>query len=187
MHRLARRRSAGARPNAEPATIETIARRSRRACRRPAVDNAGIRGAMRRGMTPTSECTPNCDSNRPSAPPPTESSRLSVSSWRTRRPRPAPSATRTAISRCAVGAAHEQKVRDVRARDEQHDRDRAVEHKQQRPNRADELVAQGNDLRVSTGVGLRILTRQIVHDARHVADADASVAPARSRATTLSQ
>ena len=47
-------------------------------------------------------------------------SRLSVSSWRISRARPAPSARRTPISRAPGRAASEQKAGDVRAADEQH-------------------------------------------------------------------
>ena len=57
------------------------ARRARRSDRDQAVDG------------------PPRPATRPAAPPSSASSRLSVSSWRTRRPLPAPSATRTASSR----------------------------------------------------------------------------------------
>ena len=68
------------------------------------------------------------DSSRPTTPPRVASTRLSVSSCRTMRQRLAPSAARTAISRCRASAARQQQVRDVRARDQQHERDRRHKH-----------------------------------------------------------
>ncbi len=50
------------------------------------------------GLSATTERTPQYASSRPSTPPASASSRLSVSSWRTSRSRLAPSAVRTAIS-----------------------------------------------------------------------------------------
>ena len=52
----------------------------------------------------------------------TASNALSASSERAMRHEPAPSAARTSSSGGATLAAHEQQVRDVRARDQQHDR-----------------------------------------------------------------
>src|SRR5256885_4526411 len=48
--------------------------------------------------------TPQNASNKPKPPPARESSTLSVSNWRATRSRPAPSATRTAISGCRAAA-----------------------------------------------------------------------------------
>ena len=52
------------------------------------------------GLSCTSASTPHTATSSPSAPPTAASSTLSVSSCRTRRARPAPSARRIAISRC---------------------------------------------------------------------------------------
>ena len=57
--------------------------------------------------------------SKPPAAPASASTRLSVSSWRTMRPRPPPSATRIATPP-ARRAARQQHVRDVQARDEEH-------------------------------------------------------------------
>ena len=54
-----------------------------------------------------------------SAPPASASVRLSVSDWRTRRPRLAPSASRSERFGAACRTAREQEVRDVRASDQQ--------------------------------------------------------------------
>ena len=59
---------------------------------------SAIRGALA-GAIATSPSTAHQPRTRPATPPSTASSRLSVSSCRTRRPLPAPSATRTASSR----------------------------------------------------------------------------------------
>ena len=50
------------------------------------------------GLSDTRNATPHTASSSPSAPPASERITHSVSSWRTSRPRPAPSAARTAIS-----------------------------------------------------------------------------------------
>ena len=71
----------------------------------------------------------------PSAPPMTASSTLSVSSCRTSRPGAAPSAARIAISP-SRGAAREQQVGHVDARDDQHEHDRAEHGEQRRPDAA---------------------------------------------------
>ena len=65
-------------------------------------------------------------SSRPSTPPASESTTLSVSSWRTMRPREPPMAARIAISRRRPVARDEQQVRDVGARDQQHEADGAA-------------------------------------------------------------
>ena len=52
------------------------------------------------GITLTRSSPSQTDSINPVTPPTSASIRLSVSNWRTRRPRPAPSASRIAISFC---------------------------------------------------------------------------------------
>ena len=51
--------------------------------------------------------------------------RLSTRSWRTMRQRPAPSAMRTEISRDDANRARQQQIRQIRARDQQHESDGA--------------------------------------------------------------
>ena len=109
-----RRRWPSASPRASPtadrrASLESPApgRRGRRsAIDRPAVNASTVPltpTACRRGrldgLSCTSASTPQTATSRPSAPPTAASSTLSVSSCRTRRARPAPSARRIAISR----------------------------------------------------------------------------------------
>ena len=72
--------------------------------------------------------SPAYASSVPSAPAASERMRLSVSSCRTRRPRPAPSAARTVISRCRARGPRQQQIRDVRAGDQQQQADRAEQH-----------------------------------------------------------
>ena len=52
------------------------------------------------GLSTSRSRTPHVASTSPSAPPITDSKTLSVRSWRSSRPRAAPSALRTAISAC---------------------------------------------------------------------------------------
>ena len=84
--------------------------------------------------------TPDAEQHRPSAPPISDSSRLSVRSWRMMRTRSAPSARRTAISRRRAGRARQQQIRDVHAGDEQHEPDGAQQHQQRPPSRRADLL-----------------------------------------------
>ena len=67
--------------------------------------------------------------SRPRTPPPTESSRLSVSNWRSSRQRDAPTARRTAISFLPAHGAGQQKVGEIGAGDHQHQADGGQDHR----------------------------------------------------------
>ena len=69
-------------------------------------------------------------------PPTTASSTLSVSNWRTSDARSAPSADSNRDFLHARRRAREQQIRDVRARDQQHEPDSAEQHEQRRSNLA---------------------------------------------------
>ena len=69
----------------------------------------------------------------PSAPPGTASSAPSTSSWRTRAPRPPPSAPRSANSRPAAQRAREHQPRDVDAGEEHHEPGRDEEEVERPP------------------------------------------------------
>ena len=91
---------AGTSPKSRPVTIE-----------RPRVNASTGRSTLMccsrgniSGTTPRRARTLQTASSRPSEPPAMASTRLSVSNWRTMRLRPAPSATRTAISFSRVAA-----------------------------------------------------------------------------------
>jgi len=104
-----------------------------------------IRASRQAGLAPlTQRLDAQNASNKPKPPPARESSTLSVSNWRATRSRPAPSATRTAISRCRAAARREQEVGDVRAGDEQDKRDRAQQHEQRPLHVADDLLVQAD-------------------------------------------
>jgi len=92
--------------------------------------------AERERKTWASSCTPNprgivakpklpialtlqSATTRPSAPPITNSTRLSMINWRNNRPRLAPSAERTASSRSRADRGAREQVGDVGAADEQ--------------------------------------------------------------------
>jgi hypothetical protein len=78
-----------------PVTIASPAVNASTVASRP---TSALRGSAR-GQTASSACSPQEASTSPRAPAVRASSALSVRSWRTRRPRPAPSARRIAISR----------------------------------------------------------------------------------------
>ena len=91
---------AGARPKISPAANDNPMLKSRMLtsiCTAPARGRSG-------GATDISARTPHDPSSSPAAPPRSESTTLSASSWRIKRARPAPSAARTAISPVRVVA-----------------------------------------------------------------------------------
>ena len=88
-------RRAGARPNRTPLASETPSANS---STRQSSPTSSARGRLP-GQNATNGRRPIAARAIPSTPPETPSTRLSVRHWRTRRPRPAPSATRMASSR----------------------------------------------------------------------------------------
>ncbi len=86
--------TAGTAPNASPVRSEAPSVNRSAAGFTPACPAA----SRFCGPSATSASTPQCASSSPVAPPAAASSRLSVSSWRMSRRRPAPSAARSAIS-----------------------------------------------------------------------------------------
>lgn len=92
-------------------------------------------------LPPDYGCFWNWANTAPSTPPNTASSTLSVTSSRTIRPRPAPSAARTTNSRCR--AAPRATARRDWPCDEQHDSDRDHQYRQ----RLAKLAARGNETR----------------------------------------
>ena len=87
--------SAGAVPNSRPATTDTAAVNASTA---PSTPTSASPGTLR-GTSAGAARTIPAATARPAVPPATLRTTLSVSSWRTIRPRPAPSAPRTASSR----------------------------------------------------------------------------------------
>ena len=125
-----------------------------------APDSSDARARDRRdstGLIASSSARPHCATSRPSAPPSTHSTRLSVSSWRI--DADAAGAERGANRDLALArrAARQQQVGDVRARDQQHEADRAGEHEQRRTQIAGELAVHRHEQRAPAGVELREL------------------------------
>ena len=117
------------------------------------------------GATAISARTPHDPSSKPAAPPARDSSKLSASSWRTSRQRPAPSAERHRDLTGACCRTREQQVRDVDAGDQEHEADRAEEN-QQRPLHAfHHRVQQRYGAHRVTVDLVRILARQVLLDA----------------------
>ena len=124
--------SAGARPNSIVVTSETAGGEGEHGAVQAEVEMDGHRqpvgGQRRSGSAPAQAA-----SSTPSAPPMAASTRLSLRSWRTRRPRLG--ADRGAHRQLAPprGAAGEQHVGDVGAGDGQHERDRGQQHRARAP------------------------------------------------------
>ena len=78
----------------------------------------------------------------PAAPPAAARSNASVTCERTRSPRPAPSARRTDQVEAPILRPHREQAGDVRARDEEHDADRAEQNPQRGRDPSDQLLAQ---------------------------------------------
>ena len=95
--------------------------------------------------------------------------RLSATSCRTSRARPAPSADRIANSRLALHAAREQQARDVGAADAQHEDDGAEHQQQRRLTSPIRCSRSGTSDRARRRVGARILLRQRRGDRVHFA------------------
>ena len=131
-------RSAGARPNRIAATHAAPAVYSSAATSMPACSTRGrlpgLNAVMRR--------IPCHARSTPSTAPAQESTTLSTSICLMMRPRPLPTAARTAISRPRSVALTQQQVRDVGARDQQHEPDGTNESEQGGPRVAHDLTVQ---------------------------------------------
>ena len=94
----------------------------------------------------------------------------SVTSCRRIRPRLAPSALRTPISRCRSDGARQQQSRDVEARNQQHDPDHRQpdprDPRQPRSSGTPSLTGMKRD--AAAGVGLRVRQRELTHDAAEI-------------------
>ena len=88
--------SAGARPKITPVSTEASSVKPSTVPSTPISLPRGIKEWLKL----SSSSTPHTASSKPSPPPTRARNMLSVSNWRTSRQRPAPSAARTAISRC---------------------------------------------------------------------------------------
>ncbi len=110
---------------------------------------------MSAGLAAMSARVPHIAITRPATPPAMPSTTDSVRSCRISRPRPAPSATRTASSVPSRRRTREQQVRDVRARDQQHEADGAEQHEQRRSHVAEHQVAQSDRVERQPAIRLR--------------------------------
>ena len=102
-------------------------------------------------------------------PPASDSNTLSVSIWRSSRPRAG--AERRAKAQLALPhrAAREQQVGDIDAGDQQHEQHRAAEHVQGRANLIDGLLVNRHQRDRPVGVALRHLLFELRHDRAHLA------------------
>ncbi len=91
-----------------------------------------------------------------------------MSTWRIRRPCCAPSATRTANSRCRAVERAKLQIGNVDARDQQYEQYGAHQHNQHRTHFPNNLLFQGNDRRLDTGVNIGISGGEPVIDPLHV-------------------
>ena len=142
----------------------------------PVSDRGGDRGArarasrsdrrdarqIRRAATRAAPASRRYASTTPSAAPPSESTTPSTSS-----PRDEPPAARAERGAdphlaAAPGRARQQQVRDVGARDEQHQRDRAEQHQHPAAHLAHEMLVQRDDARAAARAPLRILLVELL-------------------------
>ena len=149
---------AGARPNSTPTSSAAAAQNATTRRSNVSVTGAGqqpLRNQRRRDAAESPR------RRRASTPPMVDSTRLSVSSWRMMRRRPAPSAERTASSRVRTRGARQQQVGDVGAADQQHEADDAEEqHRREAQIAADHGIVHRLEPHAAALVGLRKLARQ---------------------------
>ena len=158
--------SAGARPNATPVTSATIIVKSTTRQIECDLIERGI--AMR---PPTIVSRPRCKraaTPRPAMPPAVARIRLSVSIWRTKRPRPAPSAVRMPDFACAGGASRQLQIGDIDARDKEHQRDRGHQRQQRRPDLADHLIGEAEQHHRASGIAFRLFLLESGVDRAHL-------------------
>ncbi len=115
-----------------------------------------------RGMSSLPSATSRSDhqtaSNNPTAPPNSDNNTLSVSNCRITRIRLAPMRGANRHLFVTAGGARKQQVRDVRARDQQHARDRTEKNQQRRTNVANQRGERGFE----TQTLARVFVRDIV-------------------------
>ena len=116
------------------------------------------------GASATSGPIAQAASAIPRAPPRTDSSRLSVRSWRTIRPVPLRARGGSELPLPGRGP-REQQVRDVGAGDQEHEPHRPEEDPERRSDLAEERVAQRTRNGPVAGVGLGIRLLEVAHDA----------------------
>ena len=110
--------NAGARPATTPVTRETPSANN---TTRQSTDGSNATWNGRFGKQ-GQECRDHPSrQSAPANPATANNTALSVRSWRTSRPREAPIASRTAISRRRAGGTRQQHAGDVRSRDHEHE------------------------------------------------------------------
>src|SRR5262245_49405153 len=157
--------AAGARPNSIAATREM-----------PSVKSSAVifneiwlrRGTLTRSVFAINRTT-HAANVTPTAPPKSAISALSVSNCRINRPRPAPSAARTAIS-FRRPAAREQQAGDVGAGDEQDQTHRADQYPQGFFHGADQVIVERQYADVVARIGDRPLRMILPQLREHRAD-----------------
>ena len=103
---------------------------------------SGASAAAPPGRCAPGSAVPGMPSRSPATPPTAASTAPSVISCRSSRKRDAPSATRTAISRCRAAAPAQQQIRHVGARHQQHEPHRAEQQQHGHAVPAGRLLAQ---------------------------------------------
>ena len=96
----------------------------------------------------------------PATAPRDDSTRLSARNCRSSRARVAPSAVRTSNLPLAIAGSNQQEVGDVRAGNEQHQRDRGKQRQQGRTELPDERIAQRSNPHANRTIGRGIALRQ---------------------------
>ena len=156
--------SAGSRPETRllasaAASVSASTRRSSVAC--------SARGKPA-GLKATSRRTPQAASKLPKTAPAKARTRPSANSCVTSCRRVAPSAAPRRQLRHAPDGARELQDRDVRRRDQQHERHAALQQQQRGPHLAEHLLFQRPDVGAASRVDLGIAGGEAGRDARHV-------------------
>src|SRR5712692_8030897 len=111
---------------------------------------------------------PHTATSNPRPPPASDSTILSVKSWRTIRPRPAPQRGANRKLSRTPRRTHQEQVGDVHARNQQHKSDGREQHQQQQPHFSNHQFLQGNQRGPDPFVRVRIFFRQMFRHAQHV-------------------
>ena len=159
-------RSAGTRPKTTPVSIDSAAVKDTTVAFGAICPTRGRFAGASVSMASVSAAP----SSRPSTPPASAMSRLSASSWRTSRARDAPEGCAQRHLTLTAGGACEEQVGDVRARDEEHERDRSHQEAQVGTDKVHcrlvERLEPRRPVRVGVGIGRRQACRRLPQLAR---------------------
>ena len=155
------------RAGASPKTIPVRSETPRvKASTQPSTPMFSMRGRPP-GTAASTACVPQRAMASPAMPPASANTTLSVSSWRTTRPRAGAECDADGDLLLAPGEAGQQQVRHVGAGDEEHEADRAQQNQQGGANVSDDRAGERRDLDAVPGIRLRVGFGQARRDGGH--------------------